>query len=321
MKEFRFAIMGAAKIARNFCDAVRRVEGCRVVAVASKSMEKAQRFAGDNDVPAYYDSYETMLIREKPDCVYIAVTPHDHYRLGMLCLKYRTPVLCEKAMFLDSGEAETFFLRAREMGVFAMEALWSRFLPALHTAREWLRAGRIGDVVMAECGIGFRAPQDPQERYLNPALGGGAAYDITVYGYEITTWMLAREVERMHVETVAAPTGVDMTDVLLLRFAGGVPAVVKCTFASPIDGDCRLVVYGTKGRIVVPIPHCAKEAYLYAEEEEHFVDDRTENGFVYEIAETMRCVREGRVESDVVPHRATLDCARTFDRIQEALRR
>ena len=319
MKEFRFAIMGAAKIARKFCEAVKLLDGCTVVAVSSKSLEKAQKFAQDNDVPAYYDSYEQMLIAEKPDCVYIAVTPHDHFRLGMLCLDYDTPVLCEKAMFLSAAEAETFFARAREKNVFAMEAMWSRFLPALNTARGWLRAGRIGDVVMAECGIGFRAPQDPQERYLNPALGGGAAFDITVYGYEITMWMLEREVERLHVEAVPAVTGVDMSEMLLLRFAGDIPAVIKTTFAADFGDAGNLIIYGTKGRIVVPNPHVASEAHLYADTEEHFTDTVTQNGFTYEIAETVRCIRAGLPESPVVPHRDTITFNHVTDQIKLSL--
>lgn len=323
MKEFRFAIMGAGKIAVNFCDAVQRVEGCCVAAVASKSAQRAEQFAADNSVARWYDSYEQMLLQERPDCVYIAVTPHDHYRLGMMCLEHRVPVLCEKAMFLDSGEADAFFLRARELGVFAMEAMWSRFLPAVNAARGWLREGRIGELVMAESGLGFVVPQDPENRYLNPALGGGAAYDITVYGYEILTWMLGRRVERLHVEAVRGATGVDLTEYLLLRFEGDLPAMVRCTFAANMGDECKLTVYGSKGRIVVPHPHVNREAYLYLngseEPAEHFLDETTQNGFVYEIAEVMRCVREGRVESDVVPHRDTCDCARVFDRIQEAI--
>ena len=72
MREFRFAIMGAGHIARKFCDAAALVDGCAVCAVSSKSMDRARALAGEKDIPAAYDSYEEMLRREKPDCVYIA---------------------------------------------------------------------------------------------------------------------------------------------------------------------------------------------------------------------------------------------------------
>ena len=87
MSTFRFAIMGAGNIAHQFCDAVTLVEDCEVSAIASKDLERAQKFAEECSVAHAYDNYEQMLIEEKPDCVYIAVTPNDHFRLTMLCLE------------------------------------------------------------------------------------------------------------------------------------------------------------------------------------------------------------------------------------------
>lgn len=102
MKKFRFAILGAGHIARQFCDAVSRIDGCEVCAVASKSLARAENFAKENGVESYYDDYETLLEKEKPDCAYIAVTTNDHYRLSVLCVNHSVPVLCEKAMFQNS---------------------------------------------------------------------------------------------------------------------------------------------------------------------------------------------------------------------------
>ena len=81
-----------------------------------------------------------------------------------------------------------------------------------------------------------------------------------------------------------------------------------------------MVVYGTKGRIVIPHPHFANEAFLYAGdgEPEHFVDD-CPNGFMFEVAEVMRCVSEGRIESKVIPHKDTIECATVFDEIYKAM--
>ena len=89
MKPFRFAILGAAKIGNKFCSAVSLLPDCEVTAVASKSMERAQQFAQRYEIPRFYDSYEEMLDKERPDCAYIAVTQNDHFRLTMMCLEYR----------------------------------------------------------------------------------------------------------------------------------------------------------------------------------------------------------------------------------------
>ena len=81
-----------------------------------------------------------------------------------------------------------------------------------------------------------------------------------------------------------------------------------------------MVLYGQKGKILVPFPHFASECFLYDETgelKEHFQDQETENGFVYEIADVMQCVRTGKVQSEVVPWKDTLACAELFDRIEQ----
>ena len=321
MAPFRFSIMGAGAIARKFCDAVSLVDGCCVTAVASKSMARAQALAQEKQLPRAFCSYEAMLRADVADCVYIATTPDSHAALAQLCISHQVPVLCEKAMFMNSAEAERTFALARQQGVFTMEALWSRFLPAIRQAKAWVREGCIGVPVMADMGVGFVAPQDPSNRYLNPALGGGAAYDLTVYGIQLISFVLDREPEQVHVEAVRGASGVDVTEVLLLRYPQQVPAIVRASFMAPVEE--RLVLCGTAGRIVVPHAHYASSATLYdagGTELVRFEDHETRNGFTYEIEETRRCIAHGLPESPVVPHSATLACARVFDRIADAVR-
>ena len=315
MKEFRFVILGAGNIAGKFCEAVSLTEHAAVAAVASKSLERAAAFAEKNGVLKAYGDYEEMLRMEKPDGAYIAVTPNDHYRLSMLCLKYGVPVLCEKAMFQNSREAKEVFAVSKEKGIFVMEALWSRFLPAVCKVGEWLDEGRIGKAKLASCTIGFRADPDPKRRYYSPELGGGASKDITVYAYEITTYLLRQKLKNLTVSAVWSESGVDESSLVTLEFEETLASLMT-TFAA--DTDERLVIYGSKGRMELPYPHYASEAFLYGEKGElleHFRDEETKNGFTYEIAEMIRCIRGGLTESPVVPHSTTLACAELFDRI------
>ncbi|MCR4621615.1 MAG: Gfo/Idh/MocA family oxidoreductase [Clostridiales bacterium] len=320
MPIFRFAIMGAGKIARKFCDAVALTEGCCVCAVASKSMDRARALASEKGIPAAYDSYEQMLEQEKPDCVYISATCDAHYALSMLCAEHGVSVLCEKAMFTCLSDAERFFSFAEEKGIFSMEALWSRFLPAVRTARKWVSDGEIGIPVAAEMGIGFAAKNDPDNRYFSPRLGGGAANDLTVYGIQLLTWVLDRPITRASAEVIPAFTGVDATSMVLMLLGDDVPALVRSSLLANVDQ--QLVVYGTDGKIMIPRPHFGAEAFLIKPDETHnvhFRDETTVNGFTYEIEETMRCVNSGFTESPVVPHSSTLACCRVFDLISARL--
>ena len=313
---FRFAIMGAGNIARHFCEAVELVDGCAVCAVASKSPERAERFAKERGIPSFYDDYGRMIEEHRPDCVYVATTTDAHYELSMLCVEHNTPVLCEKAMFTSTGDARACFREAEARRVFAMEAMWSRFLPAIQCAREWVASGRIGRPVCAEMSLGFQAPDDPANRYFNPALGGGAAFDLTVYGHELLTWVLDRAVTRVSAEVMRAPTGVDASELVLLRLGGDVPATITASLEARLDE--KMAIYGTAGKIVIPRAHMAMEALLYGADGavvSRFVDRETQNGFVYEIMDVMDAVRGGRTQSDTVPHSATLACAEMFDQI------
>lgn len=315
MGKFRFAIMGAGNISQKFCDAAGRLDGCEVAAVASKSLERAEKFAERHRIPASYGSYREMLEKERPDCVYIGVLPTAHYELSMLCLDYNVPVLCEKAMFMDSREAEEVFERSQRQHVFVMEALWSRFLPAVKMAKAWVEEGRIGTPTFCDTAIGFVAPEGKDNRYHSAAAGGGAAHDITVYAYELATYMLTGKIEEISVSAVWEDTGVDLTNHVTLRYPGAI-ASLATSFAAPMED--RMVIYGERGKILLPNPHFAGEVFLYNKENEltgHYRDEQTENGFTYEVQEAMDCIRSGKTESRIVPQESTLECAKLFDLI------
>ena len=312
---FRFAIMGAGNIAGKFCDAVSRVEGCEVAAVASKSMERAKEFSRRNHIPKAYDHYETMLKKEQPDCVYIATTPDSHYRLAKLCMQYKTPVLCEKAMFMNSADAKDIFGASERNRVFVMEAMWSRFLPAVKKAKDWIAEGKIGEPNCLTIAVGTAFDKEKNRRNFDPNLGGGAAFDLTVYCYELATWFFGHEIEKADISVFWDETGIDTSNHICLKYRDK-EAILTASCVSMLDE--KLTISGTCGRLEIPHVHYGEEAFLFDREgkmAEHFVDEETVNGFVYEIREVMECIRESRVESAVVPHEETLRCAELFDRI------
>ena len=198
-EKFRFGIMGAGNIAEEFCQSVEKTGIACVTAVAGRTPGKAERLAEKYGIASAYQDYEEMLKQETLDAVYIAATTNTHYPLTMLCLDYRMPVLCEKAMFRTSREAEEVFSRSRRLGVFVMEGMWSRFLPKMNQVRRWIADGKIGDIRFASVDIGFRAPASPDNRYFNRELGGGAMYDLTVYCYDILTAVIRKPVKKIQV--------------------------------------------------------------------------------------------------------------------------
>ena len=315
MSEFRFAVMGAGDISRKFCDAVRRLDGCSVVAVSSKSLDRAKAFAAREGVPSAYGSYSEMLDKERIDCVYIGADTGSHFALTMLCLERRVPVLCEKAMFCSSADAEKAMAFAKEQKTFMMEAMWSYFLPSIKKAKEWVDAGRIGRIYFSDILLGFKASTKEGNRYFNTKLGGGTAYDLSVYTYDLTTLMLGHGFLDCQVSALWHESGVDSVNHAVLRYPDTISAMTT-SIIGPLEE--RLILYGEEGKIIVPHSHYASDAFLYDQKGnvvEHFHDSETVNGFVYEVREAADCVTAGKLESDVVPHSVTLDSARFYDRI------
>lgn len=312
MNQFRFGIIGAGKIGNKFCDAVKRVEGAEVVSVSSKDRDRAKAFAEKNRIPNYYDSYDEMLSRDDIDAVYIATTHNFHYENLLACISHGKHALCEKSMVLTAEQARTVFGLAATHDVFVMEAMWSRFLPSIRKARRWVSEGKIGTVSVASAAIGWPAEYNPDGRMFNPDLAGGALYDLGVYAVELTSWLVGKPVLSASSKLLFADTGVDKADVITLVFDDCL-ASLQCSICSKMNEKACL--YGSKGYIELPTFHYGREYSLY-DENSRLVEefkDTTENGFVYEIEEVIRCIRAGKLESDVVPHRDTIRCAEILE--------
>ena len=312
MDSFRFGIIGAANIANKFCDAVSYIKGTEVVAVASKNLERAKAFAEKNHLPSYYDSYEKMLLRDDIDAVYIATTHNFHFDNLLACIEHGKHALCEKSMVLTKKQAETVFALAAEKNVFVMEAMWSRFLPNIKKVRQWIQEDRIGEINLASAALGFVAEKDLKNRMYNPDLAGGALYDLGVYDIEVMSYLIEKEIRQVTSNLLFADTGVDTTDNITLVFDDCI-ANLQCSISSKISEYAYL--YGSKGYIKIPNFHFGDDCYLY-DLDDNIIEDFYEkpvNGFIYEIEEVVRCVRAGKLESDVVPHKDTILCAEIFD--------
>lgn len=310
MSVFHFGIIGAGHIAGRFAQAARTVEGVDVSAIGSKSIERAKAFATQYNIPSYYGSYEEMLNSEKLDAVYIATTNNFHYDCVMEVLDHGIPVLCEKPFMMTKVQAEACFRKAKEKQVFAMEAMWSRFLPCIQKAHDWIATRRIGTVKVASYIYGINV--SPEHRIYNPALGGGALWDLAVYPFEIITYLMNQKLTGIKHSLRYESTGVDETDSLILNFEHG-DAVMQTTFHSRIPAPSGF--FGTEGYILIYMTHMASKVELY-DRQYQLVDSYTypiTNGFEFEIAHVRDCVNKNLIESPIMPWSATLECAAMFD--------
>lgn len=327
---FAWAIVGPGRIANRFAEAVQGLPDAELVWVVGRDLERAQAFArkwstADAVVQAG-TALEAALADPRVDGVYIA-TPHaQHASAVAQCLAAGKPVLCEKPLVPSVAIAQPLIAQSRASGVFLMEALWSRFLPGFDQVGQWLRAGAIGKVRAIHSTFCFPAAFDPNSRVFAPELAGGALLDIGIYNISMSRWVLQTSlgacppIVHSDVHGVLAPTGVDQRVNASFTFDDGVAIQWVCAVDTSSSNSMQIL--GEKGHIQLPRDfHHAEEVVLvrHGEAEQRVQTPFGINGFEYEIAEAMHCIRAGLHESPRMPHSETLATLEWMDAIRSRL--
>jgi predicted dehydrogenase len=315
-KVIGWGILGAGSIAAKFATDLNKLEDARLVAVGSRSREKAAAFAEQWGVERGYGSYAEMLADPEVDAVYVA-TPHPFHRPHtLLCLEAGKAVLCEKPMAVNAGEVRAMVEAARASGLFLMEAMWSRFNPVMVQAKQWLDEGLIGEPRMLTADFGFSARFDPQARLFNPELAGGALLDVGVYVVSLASWVFGGAPEEVHAAAEIGSTGVDEQTGMVLRYAGGRLALLSCAIRTRTPHSAR--IDGTDGAIEVPAFWHPTTARLIRPGAEP-LEARGSFGYQHEAAEVMACLRAGQTESATMPLDESIGIAETLDRVRATI--
>ncbi|MBA4175780.1 MAG: gfo/Idh/MocA family oxidoreductase [Leptothrix sp. (in: Bacteria)] len=325
MKPFVWGLVGPGAIAHRFAEAVTQLPGHGLRAVVGRDAGRAAAFAARWSARALSD-VDALLADRDIDAVYIASPHTGHGDSVRRCLQAGKAVLCEKPLVPNAAQARDLVALSQRCGVFLMEALWTRFLPAYAQARRWLQAGAIGRVQAVQSSFCFAAPFDPRSRLFDAAQAGGALLDIGIYNVAMTRWALEAAWGacpaplRVQAEGLLAPTGVDQRVAATLTFPQGVVSQFVCA----LDGGAAnaLHVFGSEGELCLPRPFWgATEAVLSRPAQAPLTVPAPFriNGFEGQIEEVERCVRAGRVESPGMPHAETIAVLDTLDALRREL--
>jgi predicted dehydrogenase len=323
MDVVRWGVVGAGGIAGRFAADVARVDGAVLAAVGSRRSGGTQAF----DVPHRFegpDAYAELCASDAIDAVYVA-TPHPyHLEHGLLAVRAGKPVLVEKPFTMDADEARTLVAEAAAAGVFCMEAMWTRFLPHMARVRDLLAAGAIGEPLLLHADQGMWFEPDAGHRLFAPELGGGALLDLGVYPFSFASMVLGPP-SGVHAAGTPAFTGVDLVTSATLTYPSGAQAVLTCT--SGAATPMRAWIAGAEGRIeldsrwyqstaVTLVPRTGAPQRFEAPDG---VVEGSAKGMQFEIAEAVRGVREGWLESPLMPLAETVAVMATLDEVRRQI--
>ena len=313
MSTVRWGIVGLGAIAHGVAGDFQFVPGAELAAVASRTQEKAQEFAARHGVKHAYGSYRELLESPEVDVVYIA-TPHPYHRdIALAAIENGKSVLVEKAFTATLAGAQQVVDAARANGVFAMEAMWTRFQPVVAAAREVVAWGRIGEVVAVQGDLYAARDYEPGHRLFEKDLGGGAILDLGVYVVNFAQAFLG-DVRSVDCLTRLYPTGIEKAASINLGHTGGGMSSLACGFDGP--GPGRMTIVGTKGWIEVEprFHHPTTISVHRAGVLPRIIEARpTGGGYSHEFAEVTQRIVEGSLESPTMPLHDTLEVMRVLE--------
>ena len=311
-----WGIIGTGNIATKFAEGLSVLPDAKLLAVGSRTQVTADAFADQFATPRRYGSYEALVHDADVQAIYVSTPHHLHMENTLLCLEAGKAVMCEKPFAINAAQAQIMVAKAREKGLFLMEAMWTRYLPIMVKVRELLTTGVIGEVRMITADFGYRSGFNPDSRTFNPTMGGGALLDVGIYPISLA-YMILGQPSRISSMAELGQTGVDEQSAFILGYEGGEMAVL--TTAVRTNTPHEAFILGTNGRIKIPSPWWYPKTMTIsvngkADEEIHLPYEG--NGYNYEAAELMTCLRTGKLESDTMPLDESLQIMHTMDEIR-----
>jgi len=308
----RWGIVATGNISTSFTkDLALLGDDAVVTAVASRSLESANKFADQFGIEHRYDDYRRLLDDGVVDVLYIG-TPHpQHYAVARAALQAKIAVLCEKPVTLTAKQARDLVAVAVENQTLFAEAMWMRTNPVIEAFFADLATGVIGEPMEALADFGFYKPELPA-RLLDPALGGGSLMDGGIYPMTFVHMALGKPAEVKAVGSLSEQ-GVDLNVAMAWRYDSGAVAALTCGLRS--QNPFTASVSGSEGSLLLPSRFHHPEHYVRstAKGQERIDVPAHGLGYHYEAAEVMRALRAGQVECPALPHAATIEILELLD--------
>lgn len=261
MNTIRWGLVSTANINKRLIPAIRESERGELVAVASRSLEKAQVYAREWEIPLAYGDYQAMFDAGEVDAVYISLPNHLHAEYTIKALNSGLHVLCEKPFANTLEEVDAMIAASREHGLALAEAFMYRHHPQTKKIGQIVRSGKLGEIKQVRGVFNFLLPEKQRQPgnlnvRLIPEFGGGSLWDIGVYPVSLAQYVIGRAPSWVFGSRKMGETRVDESFSGLLGYSGydqsGPLAQISCSFETPFH--TRAEIIGTEGKLEITHP-------------------------------------------------------------------
>lgn len=316
----RWGIIGPGNIAKEFVHDLQyvEIEQCELGAVLGQKPEQTEEFV--RNFGGVKANTINDFLNSKPDVVYIA-TPHPlHFEQALVCLEHKIPVLCEKPLAINEKQVSGLINASKANKTFLMEGMWTRFLPSFQFLFSIIQAGTIGDILHLHADMSFIAEKDKSNRFFNPELGGGSLLDVGIYTIYLAYFLLGNP-DKIFACGKINEVHIDETCGITLTYNNGNYAMLESSIVTQTEGSAW--IYGSEGTIRIKKPWTERpekiEVIINYESSFKHIPSWHGRGFQFEVDEVIKCIKEGKVESDILPHSASLNVVKIMDEVRSQL--
>lgn len=309
--ELNYGILSTSSIAPRFIAAVRAAKAGKIVALSSRTLEKAQEKAAEWGIPTAYGSHDELLQDENVNIVYISTVNTQHYPWAKAALESGKHVICEKPCTTSAAHTKELFALARQKGLFFMEAEKMLFLPAILETRRRIEAGDLGEITMAELSHSF--PASYNGWMFDKEAGGGPLLSSGIYAVQLINWLFG-DIKTVSGTCRKLPTGVEWQYILTGKTRSGVQFSAKNSTKAVLDNTAR--IFGSRGWVELPNYWKARTAIFYIDGNTETVDFPCEHELIYEAMHIKECLEKGLIASPVVTEELSVSGISALEQIK-----
>ena len=292
---------------------MRAANAGQIVAVASRSEQKAQQKAQQWNIPTAYGSYDALLTDDNVNIIYISTVNSEHYQWAKAAILRHKHVICEKPCTTTAQQTAELYDLAGQEGVFFMEAQKMLFLPAILEVRRRMERGDLGRMHMAQLTHSF--PASYNGWMFDLELGGGTLLSSGIYAVQLLLWLFG-DIKEISGIKQAMPNGAECQYILTGQTEDGVQFTCKNSTLAVLDDTARL--YGEKGWVELPEYWKARKAIFHINgQEPETVEFPCEHELIYEAEHISHCISAGLLNSPVITKELSVKGISALEQVKE----
>ncbi len=314
MDTLHYGILSTSSIAPRFIAAVRETGAGQILALSSRSLDKAREKARQWDIPTAYGSHDALLEDPQIDIVYISTVNSEHYPWAKAALLKGKHVVCEKPCTTSSSQTRELFALAREKGLFFMEAEKMLLLPVIREVKRCLEEGLLGSVHMAQLSHSFPAAYN--NWMFDASVGGGPLLSSGIYAVQLLEFLFG-PIGQIGGRLNTMPNGVEWQYVLTGSCDSGVLFSIHNSTRAVLDNTARIC--GSNGYVEIPEYWKARRAVFHRNgQAPEIIEFPCEHELIYEAQHIAQCISQGLLTSPIVTEDISVSGIRALEAIKNA---